>query len=105
MLSARLGRELCVVVQISVGEQYAFGNMREAEQVPASCIRVGDRIQNPSGTAWITVVRIRSEVIVRKIDTVQDTTKIFEFEDGEEGEQVWTVVASELVTRLASPDF
>jgi hypothetical protein len=69
------------------------------EQVNPASIQIGDRIQHASGTGSITVARIRSAVIERQAGDTRDATTVFEFEDGEEGEVVWTFRETELVTR------
>jgi len=69
------------------------------EQVNPASIQVGDRIQNSSGTASITVARVRSAIVEREVGDTRDAVTIFEFEDGEEGEVVWTIPETEVVMR------
>jgi hypothetical protein len=73
------------------------------ERVDPADIQIGDRIQYPSGTGSITVARISSAVIGRQVGHARDATTVFEFEDGEEGQVVWTFRETELVTRQVFP--
>jgi hypothetical protein len=69
------------------------------EQVNPASIQVGHTIQNSSGTASITVARVRSAIVEREVGNTRDAVAIFEFEDGEEGEVVWTIPETEPVMR------
>jgi hypothetical protein len=60
------------------------------ERIAPAQIHVGDTIGSTDASEWMTVARIRSDVVVREDGSARDALRIFTFEDGEEGEQVWT---------------
>ena len=70
---------------------------RPVETVSVARIRVDDTIASMAAAEWMTVARITCNVIEREIDSCREAFRVFTFEDGQEGERVWTFRETDVV--------